>query len=104
MDEDAPLKLILTWDITPEHEQEYFEFVIREYIPGIQRLGCELSDAWATVYGAKPQITVSMVLLNAKKVRQLFLSEEWITLTNRLQDFIQNYALKVVYARSNFQL
>lgn len=104
MDDEAPLKLILTWDITPEHEQEYFEFVIREYIPGIQRLGCELSDAWATVYGAKPQITVSMVLPSAKKVRQLFVSEEWITLTNRLQDFIQNYALKVVYARSNFQI
>ncbi|MEL7590607.1 MAG: hypothetical protein AAGU17_04870 [Anaerolineaceae bacterium] len=104
MDEETPLKLILTWDITPEHEQEYFEFVIREYIPGIQRLGCELSDAWATVYGAKPQITVSMVLPNAKKVRQLFVTEEWITLTNRLQDFIQNYNLKVVYARSNFQI
>lgn len=104
MDEDAPLKLILTWDITPEHEQEYFEFVIREYIPGIQRLGFELSDAWATVFGAKPQITVSLVLANAKKARQLLLSEEWTALTNRLQDFIQNYALKVVYARSNFQL
>jgi predicted amino acid dehydrogenase len=104
MDEETPLKLILTWDITPEHEQEYFEFVIREYIPGIQRLGCELSDAWATVYGAKPQITVSKVLPNAKKVRQLFVTEEWITLTNRLQDFIQNYNLKVVYARSNFQI
>lgn len=104
MDEEAPLKLILTWDITPEHEQEYFEFVIREYIPGIQRLGCELSDAWATVFGAKPQITVSLVLPNAKKVRQLLVSEEWVALTNRLQDFIQNYALKLVYARNNFQI
>ena len=103
MDEEAPIKLILTWDITPEHEQEYFEFVIREYIPGIQRLGCELSDAWATVFGAKPQITVGLVLPNAKKTRQLLLSEEWTALTNRLQDYIQNYALKAVYARNSFQ-
>jgi hypothetical protein len=104
MDENAPLKLILTWDITPEHEQEYFEFVIREYIPGIQRLGCELSDAWATVFGVKPQINLSLVLPNATKARELMLSEEWAALTNRLQDFIQNYTLKVVYAKTNFQL
>ena len=48
----------MTWDIAPEHEQEYFEFVVREFIPGVQRLGFELSDAWATVYGDQPQILV----------------------------------------------
>lgn len=104
MDQNLPLKLIMTWDIMPEHEQEYFEFVIREYIPGIQRLGCDLSDAWATVYGRQPQITVGAVLPNEKKVRQLLLSEEWIKLTNHLQDFIQNYNLKVVYAKNSFQI
>jgi hypothetical protein len=104
MDEITPLKLILTWDITPEHEQEYFEFVIREYIPGIQRLGCELSDAWATVFGVKPQIMVGLVLPNADKTRLLLQSDEWSTLTNRLQDFIQNFSMKVVYARNSFQI
>ena len=104
MDENIPLKFIMTWDITPEHEQEYIEFVIREYIPGIQRLGCDLTDAWATVYGAKPQITVSLVLPNARKARQLLVSEDWVALNNRLQDFIQNYAFKVVPARNSFQI
>ena len=104
MDENTPLKLILTWDITPEHEQEYFEFVIRDYIPGIQRMGFELSDAWATVFGAQPQITVGMVLPNAKKARQLLLSEDWLALTSRLQDFIQNYKLKLVPAKNSFQI
>lgn len=104
MDENTPLKLILTWDITPEHEQDYFEFVIREYIPGVQRMGCELSDAWATVFGAQPQITVGMVLPNAKKTRQLLFSEEWSTLTNQLLDYIQNYTMKVVVAKTSFQI
>jgi len=51
----APVKLIISWDIVQDREQEYFEFVIREFIPGVQRLGFELSDAWATVYGSQPQ-------------------------------------------------
>jgi len=104
MDENAPLKFILTWDISPEHEQEYFEFVIRDYIPGIQRMGCDLTDAWATVFGARPQITLSMLVPNAKKARQLLNSEDWIALTNRLHDYIQNYSLKVVYARNSLQI
>lgn len=94
----------MTWDITPEHEQEYFDFVVREYIPGIQRLGCDLTDAWATVYGARPQIMIGAVVANVKKARQLLLSEEWIKVTNRLLDFIQNYSMKVVEAKSGFQL
>lgn len=104
METTQPVKLIMTWDITPEHEQDYFEFVIREYIPGIQRLGCDLSDAWATVYGARPQIMVGVVVASAKKARQLLLSDGWGTLTNQLQDFIQNYSIKVVKARSGFQI
>jgi hypothetical protein len=56
------VKLIMTWDIMPEREQEYFEFVVREFIPGVQRLGFELSDAWATVYGNQPQILVGAII------------------------------------------
>ena len=32
------VKLLMTWDIAPEREQDYFEFLVREFIPGIQRL------------------------------------------------------------------
>ncbi|HNS06962.1 MAG TPA: hypothetical protein PKZ26_03525 [Anaerolineaceae bacterium] len=98
------MKLIMSWDITPEHEQDYFEFVIRDYIPGVQRMGCELTDAWATVYGNKPQITVSVIIGSPRKARQLLFSEDWLSLNNRLQDFIQNYTMKLVYARNRFQL
>ena len=69
------IKLIMTWDIAPDHEQEYFEFVVREFIPGVQRLGFELSDAWATVYGERPQILVGAVLPTQQKARQILRSD-----------------------------
>jgi hypothetical protein len=61
------VKLIMSWDIQPEREQEYFEFVVREFIPGVQRLGFELSDAWATVFGSEPQILVGIQCQTAPK-------------------------------------
>lgn len=97
------VKLILTWDITPEREQEYFEFVVREFIPGVQRLGFELSDAWATVYGSQPQIMVGAVLPNQMKARQILRSNEWKSLYNQLIDYVHNYSQKIVPSRSGFQ-
>jgi len=103
MEESQAVKLIMTWDITPEHEQEYFEFVIREFIPGVQRLGWELTDAWATVYGERPQILVGATLPNLNRARQMLASPEWATLYNKLMDYVQNYSQKIVPARGVFQ-
>jgi hypothetical protein len=97
------VKLIMSWDIAPEHEEEYFEFVVREFLPGVQNLGFELSDAWATVYGSKPQILVSAMLPTVKRAHQVLESSEWIGLNNRLQDFVHNYSYKLVPAKGGFQ-
>ena len=64
-----PAKLIMTWDINQEHEQEYFEFVVREFLPEVQKLGFKLSDAWVTVYGDQPQILVGAILPTFLKKR-----------------------------------
>ncbi len=97
------VKLIMTWDIVPEREQEYFEFVVREFIPGVQRLGFELSDAWATVYGAEPQILVGAMAPSQMRALQMLDSSEWQSLYNQLQDFVQNYTQKLVEASGGFQ-
>ncbi|MDP3450265.1 MAG: hypothetical protein Q8R87_06770, partial [Anaerolineaceae bacterium] len=86
------------------HEQEYFEFVIRDFIPGVQRLGCELSDAWATVYGDQPQILVGAVISSLNKARQLISSQAWIDLNLKLMEYVQNYEQKIIPAKTGFQL
>lgn len=93
----------MSWDITPNREQEYFEFVVREFIPGIQRLGFELNDAWATVFGSHPQILVGVLLPTMNKAHQVLESPDWLSLNNQLRDFVHNYTLKVVEARGGFQ-
>lgn len=93
----------MTWDIAPGHEQEYFEFVVREFLPGVQRLGFELSDAWATAYGSRPQILVGAVLPSMSKAHQVLRSSDWKSLHNKLEDFITNYTEKIVPARNGFQ-
>ena len=96
-------KLIMTWDILPEREQEYFEFVVREFLPAVQKLGFKLSDAWVTVYGEYPQILVGAVLPTINRVAETIRSKKWQSLENKLFDFVSDYEVKIVEAKSSFQ-
>jgi len=98
------VKLIMTWDITPGREQEYFEFVVREFIPQVQQLGMELKDAWLTMYGNQPQIMASAQMADLQAMQDIMDSTEWQGLVNRLMDYVENYQFKIVPARSGFQM
>ncbi len=98
-----PVKLVMTWDITPEREQEYFEFVIGEFVPGVQRLGFEPVEAWATLYGDYPQIQIGMLAQDLPNVQRILRSDGWEQLQAKLFGFVKNYSYKVVPARNGFQ-
>lgn len=98
------VKLLMTWDILPGREQEYFEFVVRDFIPGVQRLGMEPSDAWYTMYGDQPQILAAMQMPSINSLEKILNSSEWSELTQRLLDYVENFKIKVVQARSGFQM
>lgn len=98
------VKLLMTWDILPGREQEYFEFVVRDFIPGMQRLGMEPSDAWFTMYGDQPQIMAAAQMPNIGALQQILESPDWEKLTQQLHDYVENFEFKVVQARAGFQM
>lgn len=98
------VKLLMTWDIQAGREQDYFEFVVREFIPGVQKLGLEPNDAWFTMYGKHPQIMAGVVAANQTTLSQVLESQEWETLVNRLLDYVEDFKYKVVPARRGFQI
>jgi len=98
------VKLLMTWDIRLGREQEYFEFVVREFIPQIQRLGLEPADAWYTVYGDHPQIMVSAKSETLTFLKQVMHSSEWESMINKLLDFVENFHQKTVIDHPGFQM
>ena len=98
------VKLLMTWDIQPGKEQEYFEFVVRDFIPGLQRIGMEPSDAWFTMYGEQPQIMAAAQMPSINTLQRVLESPEWENLTQRLLDYVDNFQFKVIQARSGFQM
>ncbi len=98
-----PVKILMTWDIAQDSEQEYFEFIISEFVPAVQRLGFQPLDAWATLYGDHPQIQVGMIASDAETVQRMMNTVEWISLRKKLFQYIDNFAYKIVPAKTGFQ-
>jgi hypothetical protein len=98
------VKLLMTWDIVPGREQEYFEFVVREFVPGMQRLGITPTEAWYTTFGKRPQILTGGVTETMKDMQEALTTDEWLHLREQLMEFVTNFNLKVVDARGGFQM
>jgi hypothetical protein len=98
------VKLLMTWDIKPGREQEYFEFVVREWVPGMQRLGIEPTDAWYTQYGNSRQILAGATAKNLKIMKQIMATDDWQVLKDQLLGFVDHYEERVVRARGGFQM
>ncbi len=101
------IKLLMNWDIKPGKDQEYFEFVVREWVPGIQRLGVQPTGAWYTVYSRTkeaPQIMTEAVVKDLTTVRTILGSPDWQILFEKLQDYVQNYGQKIVHVTGGFQM
>lgn len=99
-----PVKLLMTWDIIPGREQEYFEFVVREFVPGIQRLGIQPTEAWYTTYGRRPQILTGVVADTVARMELALGTEEWRRLRDRLLDYVTDFTWRIVRASGGFQM
>jgi hypothetical protein len=99
------VKLLMTWNIIPGREQEYFEFVVREFIPSVQRMGLEVSDAWFTMYGEnQPQIVAAAQAGSINTIRDVLATTEWRDLTGQLMEYVDDFDFKVVEAKPGFQM
>lgn len=98
------VKLLMSWDIEQGLDAEYFEFVVREFVPGITRLGLQPTEAWFTLYGDCPQILTGGIAQDLSTMQTILGSDEWQTLHNKLLEFVSNYEQKIVRASSGLQL
>jgi hypothetical protein len=98
------VKLLMSWDIRPGQESEYFEFIVREFAPGIMRLGIQPTEAWYTVYGDGPQILTGGVAEDLQTMQQILAGDEWKELQDKLMGYVTDYRQKIVVATGRFQL
>lgn len=98
------MKLLMSWDIKAGREQSYSEFAVREFVPGLMRLGLQPTEVWYTIYGEGPQILAGAQAEDIESLHRILRGEEWHQLHSKLLSYVTNYRHKVVPVRSRFQL
>ncbi len=98
------IKLLMSWDIKPGQENEFFEFIMREFAPGTMKMGLKTTDVWYTIYGDGPQMQTEAVTEDLETMRDIINSNEWKELHSRLTNYVTNFNQKVVRATGRFQI
>jgi hypothetical protein len=98
------VKLIMRWDIRPEKESEYFEFLVHEFIPALNRLGVADILVWYTAYGDCEQKLAEGTTESVEAMQSILDSEEWVILIDKLQNYVVDFDLKVIEATRGFQI
>lgn len=83
------VKLLISWDIRDDKDQEYLEFVTSEFVPLLMKHGA-ISDAWLGVAGSAPQMIMGVIAEDGLELRTLLQSEEWRSARAGLGRFVEN--------------
>jgi hypothetical protein len=97
-------KLLMSWNIRPGREDEYFEFVVQEFGPMLIKLGVRPTDAWYTQYGEDPQILQGGIAEELESLQRALSSEEWRKTKKKLLTYVTDYSQKIIRANGGFQL
>ena len=98
------VKLLMSWDLKAGSESDYFEFSVREFIPGIMKLGIQPTEAWYTIFGDGPQILTGGIAEDLATMQSILASEDWQKLRDKLFEYVTNFNFKIVRATGKFQL
>jgi hypothetical protein len=94
-------KLLLTYDINPDVQDSYFQFMLGELVPAVQALGLHMNGAWHTAYGRYPKRLVEFIADDQEAVESLLDAPQWLDLERRLRGYVTNYNRKVVRLRDD---
>ena len=97
-------KIIMSWNVRPETESEYFEFLVHEFIPGLNQLGIREIQVWYTAFGDCEQKMASGVTPDLEQMQKALSDEAWLRLKDRLSQYVVDYQQKVIEGTRGFQI
>ncbi|MEJ2749076.1 MAG: hypothetical protein P8183_14395 [Anaerolineae bacterium] len=102
--EPIGFKLLLSYEVNPESQQDYYQFIMGSYVPAVQAMGLQMSEAWHTAYGEAPNRLIGFVTDNEENIMSLLENETWRQLNEQLEKYVSEFSYKVIPYRGGFQI
>ncbi|HRV90913.1 MAG TPA: hypothetical protein P5526_01990 [Anaerolineae bacterium] len=97
------LKLLLSYNIKPNREAEYYRFVLGEFLPELQSVGLLMDEGWHTAYGDYPIRLLVFRTQDGVEMTDILTSSQWAENKKKLLKFVRDYEERVVPAKNVFQ-
>jgi hypothetical protein len=98
-----PVKLLLSYDPIIERREQYFNYVMGEFVPTMEHLGLSMCEAWHTAYGRYPLRLQCFSAPDLETMEDVLASKDFQDLESRLLQLVENYDRRIVPSRSRFQ-
>jgi len=91
-----PVKFNQYWAIDQERLKDYGKFIIKKFIPGINRLGIHTVAGWTVLIGGYSEIIFEGVSNDLELLEKALINKKYKALNQELQNYIKNYKTKVL--------
>lgn len=96
-------RLLLSYNIIPQVQQEYMNYVINEFIPALENIGLKNAGVWHTAYGNYPIRLLVFLSDDPAAMKRALASPKWEEAESRLKTFVTDYSRRVVPADTRFR-
>lgn len=98
-----PIKLLIAYNLKSGREEEYYRFMMGEFLPTAQSIGLHMVEAWRTLWGDYPQRLIELVADSQKALNETLDSGRWREMETKLEHYVDDYQRLTVPYRSGFQ-
>jgi hypothetical protein len=91
-----PVKFNQYWTVDFDKTKEYEKFIIRKYIPGINKLGIHIVAGWTVLIGGYSENILEGISNDLELLEEALRDNKYRKLNDELQNYIKKYKNKVL--------
>ncbi len=91
-----PVKFNQYWTVIPGRTKDYKKFIIRDLIPGLNRLGIQIVAGWTVIIGAYSEIMLEGVSNDLDLLEQALKQSKYRKLNENLLAYVKGYKTKIL--------
>ena len=90
------VKLNQYWTVLPGKTEEYNKFILKKFIPGVNKLGLHTVAVWSVLVGAYSEIMFESVTNDLDLLEQAMKNKKYKELKGDLLNYVKKYKTKVL--------
>lgn len=96
-------RVMLQFDIRPDRYEQYYRYMLRDFVPTMQELGLHMIFAWHVVGGNYPERQVDFVCESARSLRTILADARFHLAEDQLQTYTLHYRRRIVRFYNRYQ-